>query len=252
MIELIQGDCLEVMDELIAIGIIVDAIICDPPYGTTACKWDSVIPFDAMWDRLNKLIKPNGAIVLFGSQPFTSLLVASNIKAFKYEWIWNKERGTNFLNFKYQPAKAHENILVFGYSPTSYTKKGNALSYNPIMEEGKPYTCKQGRAGDAIARDEKTRTNSVTTKNDGSRYPKSYQAFNTETGLHPTQKPIALMEYLIKTYTEEGELILDFTMGSGSTMVACKNTNRRAIGIELDEDYFNIANDRVTNTVPKT
>ncbi|HET8689382.1 MAG TPA: hypothetical protein VFM18_22455 [Methanosarcina sp.] len=152
---LIHGEALAEMDKLIEQGIKVDAIITDPPYGTTACKWDTIIPFDQMWERLNKLIKPNGAIVLFGTQPFTSLLVSSNINAFKYEWVWNKERGTNFLNFKYQPAKAHENILVFGYAPTSYTKKGNSLSYFPIMEHGKPYYQKQGRAGDAIARDEK-------------------------------------------------------------------------------------------------
>ena len=238
-------DCLVGMDRMIEAGIVVDAIICDPPYGTTACAWDSIIPFDAMWLRLNKLIKQNGAIVLFGSEPFSSALRMSNIKNYKYDWVWNKERGTNFLNFKYQPAKAHEMIMVFGNAPTSYTKQGNSLEYNPQMEQGTPYTQKQGRAGEAIARDEKTRTNSVKTTNAGERYPKSYQFFKTETGFHPTQKPVALMEYLIKTYTNEGELVLDFTIGSGTTAVAAKQTNRNFIGFELDKNYFDIANKRL-------
>ena len=238
-------DCLIGMDRMIEAGIVVDAIICDPPFGTTACAWDSIIPFDAMWLRLNKLIKPNGAIVLFGSEPFSSALRMSNIKNYKYDWVWNKERGTNFLNFKYQPAKAHENIMVFGNAPTSYTKLGNSLKYNPQMEHGTPYSQKQGRAGQAIARDEKTRTNSVTTINTGERYPKSYQFFKTETGLHPTQKPVSLIEYLIKTYTNEGETVLDFTMGSGTTAVSCKQTTRNFIGFELNKGYFDIANKRL-------
>jgi site-specific DNA-methyltransferase (adenine-specific) len=239
------GDCLEVMKE-IPDGVI-DMILTDPPYGTTACKWDSIIPFDAMWLRLNKLIKQNGAIVLFGSEPFSSALRMSNIKNYKYDWVWNKERGTNFLNFKYQPAKAHEMIMVFGNAPTSYTKQGNSLEYNPQMEQGTPYTQKQGRAGEAIARDEKTRTNSVKTTNAGERYPKSYQFFKTETGFHPTQKPVALMEYLIKTYTNEGEIVLDFTAGSGTTAIAAENTGRKWVCIEQSEEYATKAVERIVN-----
>ena len=242
--KLYLGDCLEVMDKLIEQGVVVDAIITDPPFGTTKCKWDSVIPFDEMWSRLNKLIKPNGAIVLFSSQPFTSNLVMSNIKNFKYEWIWHKNKGGNPLNAKKMPMKQHENICVF------YKK---FPTYNPIMEErygqGKErvkYKVQGGRFKedkvygevDNIVRN---------TQYSELRNPQTVQFFNVERGLHPTQKPIKLMEYLIKTYTNEGELVLDFTMGSGSTGVACLNINRKFIGIELEEKYFNIAVDRMEN-----
>ena len=240
--KLYNGDCLEIMDLLINRGVQVDAIIPDPPFGTTKCKWDSVIPFDEMWSRLNKLIKPNGAIVLFSSQPFTSNLVMSNIKNFKYEWIWHKNKGGNPLNAKKIPMKQHENICVFYKKPPTY---------NPIMEErygqGKErvkYKVQGGRFKedkvygevDNIVRN---------TQYSELRNPQTVQFFNVERGLHPTQKPIKLMEYLIKTYTNEGELVLDFTMGSGSTGVACLNTNRKFIGIELDENYFDIAMNRI-------
>ena len=239
--EIYKGDCLEVMDKLIEQGVKVDAIITDPPYGTTACKWDSVIPFDAMWERLNKLIKPNGAIVLFGSEPFSSRLRMSNIKNYKYDWIWEKEQGVNPLLAKKQPLNNIEKIHVF------YKKQ---CIYNPQFETGKPYT---------VTRDRKTRLCEVnnhnfretTTVNEGKRYPKRILKFNRQTGLHPTQKPVDLLEYLIKTYTNEGELVLDFTMGSGTTGAACVNTNRKFIGIELDEKYFEIAKNRLKEAVKK-
>jgi len=245
-LKLYNEDCLIAMDRMIEDGVKVDAIITDPPYGTTACKWDSVIPFDLMWEQLKRVIKPDGAIVLFGSEPFSSALRMSNIKQYKYDWVWKKERGTNFLNFKYQPSKETENIMVFGNMATSYSKKGN-LIYYPQMREGKAYTQKQGFIGDAVARDKGSRENkkNIVTKNKGTRYPSNLLEFSNEKGLHPTQKPLTLMEYLIKTYTNESETVLDFTMGSGTTGVACKNLNRDFIGIELDKDYFEIAKERI-------
>jgi site-specific DNA-methyltransferase (adenine-specific) len=234
--KLYQGDCLEVMDKLIDEGVKVDAIITDPPYGTTACKWDSVIPFDEMWQRLNKLIKPNGAIVLFGSEPFSSALRMSNIKNYKYDWVWDKGRGYNFASLKYCPFKSHEIISVF-------SKK--AHNYFPQKTKGRPYSQKQGRKGEVYGGDN---GREIITINNGDRHPLSIQKFvrgRDDVGLHPTQKPVALMEYLIKTYTNENETVLDFAMGSGSTGVACVNTGRNFIGIEIDETYFNIAKKRI-------
>jgi len=230
--KLIHGDCLDAMAQLIAESVKVDAIITDPPYGTTACKWDSVIPFDKMWPLLNALIKPKGAIVLFGSEPFSSALRISNIKNYKYDWIWNKKKGGNILNLKTQPYKIHEIITVF-----------NSSLYYPEMENQKPRTGKVYSIGEA---------NGINAYGDTRYYDKKYpksiieisNADNTNK-VHPTQKPVALMEYLIKTYTLEGETVLDFTMGSGSTGVACKNTNRDFIGIELDDKYFDIASRRI-------
>ena len=233
-IELYNGDCLEVMDELIDKGIIVDAIICDPPYGTTACKWDSIIPFDEMWLRLNKLIKPNGAIVLFGSQPFTSSLIMSNPNMFKVQWIWEKNASTAFQSAKYRPMQKHEEIIVFGKARVTYNPQ-KTTGHNPTNSAK---SCKQ--AGIYHGEDTWEYTGGVT-----DRYPTTIQKFNIERGLHPTQKPVELMEYLVKTYTNENDLVLDFTMGSGTTMVACKNLNRRGIGIELDEAYFKIAEERI-------
>lgn len=234
MYQLYNDDSLKVMDELIEQGIKVDCILTDPPYGTTACKWDSIIPFDEMWKRLNKLIKPNGAIVLFGSEPFSSHLRMSNIKNYKYDWIWEKEQGANFTIVKYQPYKVHEIISVF-----------NNHKYIPQMTTGKPYISGKGTTGDIFRN-----TSKIQTKNNGTRYPRSIQRFNTnkKNSVHPTQKPVDLLEYLIKTYTNEGELVLDFTMGSGSTGVACMNTNRKFIGIELDKNYFDIAKNRIERT----
>ena len=243
MINLYKGDCLELMKDIPDGSI--DAIITDPPYGTTACKWDSVIDFELMWEQLNRIIKPNGAIVLFGSEPFSSALRMSNIKNYKYDWTWEKPNGTNFLNYKYQPAKVLETISIFGFMATSYSKKGN-MKYNPQMVEGSAYTCKQGRTGESHGRGKKTKERrDIATVSNGMRYPKNIIKVNPERGFHPTQKPILLMEYLIRTYTNENETVLDFTMGSGTTGVACVNTNRNFIGIEMDDNYFKIAEQRI-------
>ena len=232
---LIQGDCIEVMQNLIKQGVKVDAIITDPPYGTTACKWDSVIPFDKMWDCLNKLIKDNGAIVLFGSEPFSSRLRISNLKMYKYDWIWNKFKGGNPLLAKKQPIKITENISIFG-------KK---IKYYPIMVD-RDTPKKRGSNKGKIS--EINNNAFIENKTYYQYYPKNLLNFsnaNQKGKLHPTQKPVALMEYLVKTYTNEGETVLDFTMGSGSTGVACKNLNRKFIGIEKEEKYFEIAKERI-------
>ena len=235
MINLMQGDCLELM-KTIPDGS-VDMVLTDPPYGTTACKWDSVIPFEPMWEQLKRIIKPNGAIVLFGGEPFSSLLRCSNLKMFKYDWVWEKSKATGFLNSKKQPLRAHEIISVF------YSKQP---TYNPQMINGESYN--KGVRKEQTENDVYGRFNQVEVKSDGLRFPRSVQYFKTaesEGGFHKTQKPVALLEYLIKTYTQENETVLDFTMGSGSTLVAAKNTNRNAIGIELDEKYFEIAKTRI-------
>ena len=223
------------MDKLIADGVKVDAIITDPPYGTTACKWDSVIPLEPMWEQLNRVIKPNGAIVLFGSEPFSSALRMSNIKNYKYDWIWEKVKGGNFAILKYQPYKTHEIISVFS---------NKTHNYYPIKTKQKE------RKGKVYSS-----SNSAPLKyNDGKeriykdKHPKSIITVsnaNQKGKQHPTQKPVALMEYLIKTYTNKDELVLDFTMGSGTTGIACKNLDRKFIGIELDSNYFDIAKGRI-------
>ena len=239
-VNLIEGDCLEAMDNLIEKNLKVDLIATDPPYGKTACKWDTVIPFKEMWLRLNKLIKPNGAIVLFGSEPFSSTLRISNLKNYKYDIIWDKIKGTGFLNAKKQPMRNHEVISVF------YQKQP---TYNPKKTEG--HIKKTSFRAKHHQTDVYGEMKNDYQYNSTERYPKSIQSFSTDTqnsSLHPTQKPIALMEYIIKTYTNEDEIVLDFTMGSGSTGVACKNTNRNFIGIELDKNYFNIAKNRINST----
>ena len=238
--KLYQGDCLEVMDELISLGVKFDAIITDPPYGTTACKWDSVIPLDEMWKRLNKLIKTNGAIVLFGSEPFSSTLRMSNIKNYKYDWVWNKKKPGNIFLAKYQPMKIHENILVFS---------NGTANYYPIkiprdkIKKSKNYGTGESMGGD---RHKEDKLYVYKDKNPVSIIEVSNA--NQKGKVHPTQKPVDLLEYLIKTYTNEGELILDFTMGSGTTGVAALNTNRRFVGIEKEEKYFNISKERIENT----
>ena len=237
--KLYKGDCLEVMDRLIEEGVRADMVLTDPPYGTTTCKWDSIIPFDKMWSKINKLIKPNGAIVLFGSEPFSSNLRMSNIKNYKYDLKWQKEQGSDFMLAKMKPLKDYEDIMIF------YKKQP---TYNPQMREGfKPWI--KNDTGNSIIEHLGQKEIPQQKRSIGSkRYPISIIKFNREkTRLHPTQKPVLLMEWLIKTYTNEGELVLDFTMGSGSTGVACLNTNRKFIGIELDEKYFNIAKDRLEN-----
>ena len=232
MITLMQGDCLEKMKEIPDGSI--DLVLTDPPYGTTACKWDSVIPLDKMWEQLKRVIKPNGAIVLFGSQPFTSILVTSNLDMFKYQWVWDKVRGSNFATVKIRPFNSHEDIVIF------YAKQP---TYNPQMVEGNPYTKKQSYVGES--KQTGLHKRDVVTVNEGVRYPLSIIKQSKESGFHPTQKPVALMEYLIKTYSNGGDYVLDFCVGSGTTGVACVNTNRKFIGIEKDEGYFKIAQDRI-------
>ncbi len=236
--KLYNGDCLEVMKTIPDKSI--DAIITDPPYGTTACKWDSVIPFGLMWKQLNRIIKDNGAIVLFGSEPFSSALRMSNIKNYKYDWVWEKSISSNFALSKKQPQKKHEIISIF------YKKQP---TYNPQMVLGKPYIDNRTKARTSISVGDKKTLKRKPINNKGFRYPKSVQFFNNPNNknIHPTQKPIALMEYLIKTYTNELETVLDFTMGSGTTGVACCNLNRDFIGIELDKEYFKIAEQRIKN-----
>ena len=251
MIDLRLGDCLEVMKDIPDGS--VDAIITDPPYGTTACKWDSVIPFDLMWEQLNRIIKPNGAIVLFGSEPFSSALRMSNIKHFKYDWIWDKVNGSNFLNAKRQPLRSNENISVFYKKQPTYNPQLIDRDKKNIRDPKKEY----GNGIGTVYGN--TKANFMF--NEGRKipltkgYPKNIIRINNkEKEMHPskvlhnTQKPVALMEYLIKTYTNENETVLDFTMGSGSTGVAAKNTNRNFIGIEQDQKYFNIAEQRIKET----
>lgn len=316
MINLMHGECLELMKQIPDQS--VDMVLTDPPYGTTACKWDSVIPLEPMWAELKRIIKSNGVIVLFASQPFTTKLIHSNMEMFRYSWVWEKEQGVNFLSAKKQPMKVHEDIVIFytdlggqrgaasEYNPIrDYLKNerklagltakkaknilGNRMgehyftngvqfcipseenykklqstgffslpyselkrwydelglniktpTYNPQMTIGVPYVSGGGNSGEVTSGVQK-----IQTKNTGTRYPRSIQRFKREVGLHPTQKPVALLEYLIKTYTQENETVLDFTMGSGSTGVAAKNTNRKFIGIELDDKYFSIAKERI-------
>jgi site-specific DNA-methyltransferase (adenine-specific) len=235
MIDLRQGDCLEIMKEIPDKS--VDMILCDLPYGTTRNKWDSVIPLKNLWEQYNRIIKENGAVVLFSQFPFTITVAQSNIENFKYEWIWQKDNGTGFLNSKKMPLKIHENILVF------YKK---LPTYNPQMRTGyKPYIQKSGRGSSNYG--EQIR---VVTENNGTRHPIDIIEFKRDKEkLHPTQKPVELLEYLIKTYTNEGETVLDNCMGSGSCGVACVNTNRCFIGIELDKNYFKIAKERINGAI---
>jgi site-specific DNA-methyltransferase (adenine-specific) len=230
--KVIQGDCIEVMKDIPDKSI--DAIISDPPYGTTACRWDTIIPFEPLWEQYKRIIKDNGAIVLTASQPFTSALVMSNVKMFKYEWVWIKPQGVDPFMSKIRPLNNIEYVLVFG-------KK---INYFPQKEVGKPYH---------IIRDKTPRikeTNNAVmkqteTKNEGDRLPIRTLYFKQEKGLHPTQKPVALFEYLIKTYTSVGDTVLDNTIGSGTTAVAAINTGRNFIGIEMDKGYCDIANKRI-------
>lgn len=250
--ELFLGDCLEVMDSLIQQRVKIDAIITDPPYGTTACKWDSVIPFDELWERLNKLIKSNGAIVLFGCEPFSSALRMSNIKNYKYDWVWNKTKRADFIRAKLKPMSAHENIMIFSLGSVASGAHNNMVYYpQGLIEVNKINKNRSagsrvflGRNKSNFGPNNKLHNPTYIQKYTG--YPCTQLNIASETKtVHPTQKPVALMEYLIKTYTQENELVLDFTMGSGSTGVACKNTNRRFIGIEKEGKYFNIAKERL-------
>lgn len=232
--DLHHGDCLELMKSLP--DQCVDLVLCDLPYGTTACAWDSVIPFDQLWAEYRRVTKPNAAIVLTASQPFTTALIASNLTEYRYNLVWEKTIATNFMLLKKQPAKKHEDIAVF------YRKQP---TYNPQMTEGKPYSDKPRKRTVGVHGDAVTEKKAI--ENPGTRYPSSIVAFSNgnNSTVHPTQKPVALMEYLIKTYTNEGDVVLDNTMGSGTTGVACANTGRRFIGMERDPAYFEIARDRI-------
>ena len=245
MTNLYNGDCITVMKQLISEGVQVDCIITDLPYGTTPCPWDVIIPFDEMWECINKIIKPNGAVVLFGQEPFSSLLRVSNIKNYKYDWIWKKERLTNVFQVKRRPGKIVENISVF------YKKQP---TYNPqkTKYDGPPRSNKIGdNARFSITQTGGSGPKPMEYVDDGTRYPLQIIECNRDsmydTKYHPTQKPISLLENLVRTYTNEGETVLDFTMGSGSTGVACNNTNRNFIGIELNKEYFDIAKTRIEN-----
>ena len=237
------GDCLERMKEIPDGS--VDMILCDLPYGTTACKWDTVIPFEPLWAQYKRMIKDNGAIVLFGSEPFSSLLRCSNIKNYKYDWVWDKKHGANFAQANKRPLKNIENVMVFYDKPCFYNPQ---KIQNPKGEEKRskypPSLQKECFVGQVAM--------NADFAHFGSKYesdkllPKSILVFSRDSKLvHPTQKPVALMEYLIKTYTNEGETVLDNCMGSGTVGVACKNLNRKFIGIEKDETYFKIAQDRI-------
>ena len=234
-IELIQGDCLEKMKDVLDGSI--DMVLTDPPYGTTACKWDTVIDLPKMWEQLKRITKKNGAIVMTASQPFTSALIMSNIKMFKYCWVWDKRVASNSQLAKYQPLKIHEDVCVFAKGKCKYNPQG--LVDCEIIRSNANRSKGVGHVGSERKRE------AFIQKKKG--YPKSIQNFkpNNIGKLHPTQKPVALMEYLIKTYTNEGETVLDFTMGSGTTGVACKKLNRNFIGIELDPEYFKIAEKRI-------
>jgi len=240
--KIICGDCLDIMPDIPDKSI--DMILCDLPYGTTVCKWDTIIPFEPLWKQYKRIIKDNGAIVLTASQPFTTVLISSNLEMFKYEWIWIKDKPSNFMLAKKQPLKYHENILIF---------YNQLPKYNPQMEKrlekdkrkNKPRLNKNNICGTELYCKESKGNNDYI-------YPKSYQKINKERGKgeHPTQKPVALFEYLIKTYTNKGDLVLDNCAGSGTTGVACKNLGRDYILIEKEEKYVEIARRRV-NTTPE-
>ena len=238
MIDLRHGDCLEVMAGLPDGS--VDMILCDLPYGTTACKWDTVIPFEPLWEQYRRIAKRNAAIVLTASQPFTTALIASNIKEFRHCWVWEKSRFANQMLAKVQPLKIHEDVAVFAADRPAYSPQG-LVECNKTTKQGARVTDNNGggvRATEYV----QTHTN----------YPRSVLRFASEgKTVHPTQKPVALMEYLIRTYTQEGETVLDNCMGSGTTGVACANTGRQFIGIERDDKYFAIASERIANAQPR-
>lgn len=238
---LIQGDCLEVMKDIPSKS--VDMILCDLPYNTTKAKWDILIPFNKLWEHYDRIIKDNGVIILFGSEPFSSMLRMSNIKNYKYDWYWNKSKPVGFANAKKMPLKDIETISVFYKKLPTYNPQGLVKCNRVISNSTK-----------------KIKQNNITAINGGAfktdtfvqeytNYPRQVLNFGVEQGLHPTQKPVKLLEYLVKTYTNENDVVLDNCMGSGSTMIACINTNRQYIGIEKDEQYYEIAVNRVNRFI---
>lgn len=242
-IALYNDDCLKIIPQLIADGVKVDAIIVDPPYGTTSCSWDTIIPFDIMWDFIRKIRKDGCPTVIFGTEPYSSYLRISNIKEFKYDWVWKKSKSGSAFTAKYRPVCKHEMISVFGEG---------TINYFPQMTEGAPYS-RVHKISEADINNHGIGFNrrEVMSVNAGSRYPITVQEFQQkwrrQDQIHPTQKPISLMEYLVKTYSKEGDIVLDFCMGSGTTGVACARLGRSFIGIELDKKYFKIAEERINN-----
>lgn len=231
MFELMQGDCLELMNQIPDGS--VDMVLCDLPYGTTQNKWDSVIPFEALWAEYRRIRKPSAAIILTAAQPFTSALIMSNVEEFKYSWIWRKSKPTGHLNAKKQPMRNTEDVTVFYRHQCLYSPQG--VRDTDVMVS----RTNRGNYGEC----------SKTTRQTVTGYPTTLLEFATENGTHPTQKPVALMEYLIRTYTNEGDTVLDNTMGSGTTGVACANTGRKFIGIEMDAGYFEIAQKRIVGAI---
>jgi site-specific DNA-methyltransferase (adenine-specific) len=241
MNQVLHGDCLELMKD--APSGSVDMILCDLPYGTTDCKWDTIIPFEPLWEQYKRIIKSNGAIVLTASQPFTSALVMSNVKMFRYEWIWEKDQGRNFQLAKHQPLKITESVCVYYSSQPTYNPQGLIKLANPIIKSNKRKAGRIGHMSSGTKRDfyEQWFTN----------YPENLIKINSERGLHPTQKPVALFEYLIKTYTNEGETVMDNCAGSGTTAIACINTNRNYILMEKDDTYYQTILKRIENHTPQ-
>ena len=238
MVKLLHGDCLELMKDIPDKSI--DMILADLPYGTTACKWDTIIPFEPLWEQYERIIKENGAIVLFGTEPFSSQLRISNISSYKYDWIWEKPQGVNFAQCNHMPMKVYESISVFGKFGLSKNAKIQPV-YHPqgLIEVNKKTKAK-------TYSEHRPTNNNRDHVQRFSNYPRQILQFPQARGLHPTQKPVSLLEYLVQTYTNEGETVLDNCMGSGSTGVACLNTNRKFIGIELDDKYFEIAEQRIS------
>lgn len=235
--DLRQGDCLELITEIPDGS--VDMVLCDLPYGMTRCKWDVQIPLDKLWEQYNRVVKENGAIILFAMEPFASYLRLSNIKNFKYDWVWDKVKGTGFLNAKKQPLRGHEMVCVF------YRKQ---CEYNPQKTKGCPRKVSTRKHKENCRETENYGKHGLTSYDSTERYPRSILTVSTDTqksALHPTQKPVFLLEYLIRTYTSPGDTVLDNCMGSGSTGVACVNAGRGFIGMELDEKYFEIAEKRI-------
>ena len=245
MVDLRCGDCLELMKTIPDKS--VDCIICDLPYGSLSCKWDCVIPFEPLWEQYERIVKDNAAVVLFGSEPFSSFLRISNIKLYKYDWVWDKKTGLGFLDSKFRPLKSHETISIFGKGGVSNGSKIQ-MKYNPqgLIRTNK----KNSNSPSNILNSEPKKRKELNTQY--TNYPKSILTFSRVSGLHPTQKPTDLLEYLVRTYTDEGDVVLDNCMGSGSTGVACVNTNRSFIGFEKDDKYFEIASKRIEECLNRT
>lgn len=254
MCELYQGDCLEIMKDITNKSI--DMILTDPSYGTTACKWDSIISLESMWKESKRLIKDNGIIVLTASQPFTTVLIGSNMEMFKYTWVWDKVHGSNFLNLKNRPWKNHEDIVIFSQTANfTFNPIPTMRSEKSLIRTSENETNHRRKGRDGIVQHYGSYITGMTdTPKGGKKHPIDIIQF-TSVGKgrhdykHPTKKPVKLMEYLIKTYTNENEIVLDFAMGSGTTGVACKQLNRRFIGIELDKEYFKIAEERINKAI---